>query len=113
MDFNTNQENNISLNGATISFASKSFSEDIVHIDVSYHDSNITTQVSFPGDFTAIENNQTFPITSYGFFHLQLKDSQGDKVTLLKNAHLSFPITQGLNLTQTLSLCSYNKETKV
>ncbi len=113
LDFKTNQEKNISVNGATISFAKNSFSEDIIHIDASYHDSNISTSTLFPADFKAVENNQTFPINSYGFFRVQLKDAQGDKATLLQNAQLLFPIPKADNNPQTLSLWHYDASLKV
>ncbi len=112
LDFNTSQENNISVNGATISFLSGSFSEALIHIDASYHDSNITTDTPFPADFKALENNQTFPINSYGFFRVQLKDTEGRKATLLKNAQLFFPITKEDSNPQTLSLWYYNESLK-
>ncbi len=112
LDFTTNQENNISVKTATISFASGSFTESLIHIDASYHDSNITTDTPFPANFKALENNQTFPINSYGFFRIQLKDSEGKKATLLKDAKLFFPITKEDSNPQTLSLWHYDASLK-
>jgi hypothetical protein len=78
---------------------------------MSYHP--ITTQsgrAAFPGTFEGYDGNSSFPIQSYGFMSVELKDPNGNPLNLAPgySATLTFPVDPNLQTPSTTPLWYYD-----
>ncbi len=109
-DFNSSESITLPIKEATLTIPENSFQQARIHIDASYHDGNMTKGAPLIDNLTAIEDNQTFPINSYGMIRVQISDENSKKARLQQSATLSFPVIKAADNPQTLTLWNYDKQ---